>query len=444
MPLADGFLLVDADGRFARLSWDDGDDALTVTPLSLRVPTNFDQFDADAPPAAMRRHFRVADLVVQDVADRVRVLVSHHFWHGDRGCWVVRVSEATLSRDSLTVGSPEWRTLFEAKPCLPMRRGIRAPPFQGLEMGGAMVLIDRTHLLVALGDQGFDGVNDELAVSQDPAADYGKTVLIDLDNGKVEHFSSGHRNPQGLVLDASGTIWLTEHGPQGGDELNRIERGGNYGWPLVTFGTQYTAPWPSSRTPGEHTGFHLPTFTWTPSIGPSSVIEAGSQSVPGWEHDLIVAALSGMRLSRVRVRDSRVIYVEPIPTGLTIRDVAQGAGGRIVLWNDEGVVVSVRPARQERSGARLFGLCSACHPVGGDRDQSRGPDLIGVFQRYVAAAPGFDFSPALKSAGGKWTEARLSEFLRDPQAFASGTTMQFAGMPDENERSMLIAHLRRF
>jgi len=88
---------------------------------------------------------------------------------------------------------------------------------------------------------------------------YGKTILIHLDDGTSEIYSLGHRNPQGLYVTPEGAIWSTEHGPQGGDELNLIVRGANYGWPLVTYGTDYgSAAWPLSHVQGRHDGYQQP------------------------------------------------------------------------------------------------------------------------------------------------------------------------------------------
>ena len=447
VPLRKGYLVVDAEGRFARLEWQGQGDSLSVRPLALRAPLNADQFVADVPQAGWRT-FRVADLLAQEIGERVRVLVSHHFWHRDRRCWVVRLSETTIpsggvAGDAAVPG--EWRTIFESRPCLPIESASKGIVFMGHVIGGAMALADSAHLLLALGDHELDGVNADQALAQDPAADYGKTLIIDLRSGRADHLTTGHRNPQGLVIDSSGTAWLTEHGPQGGDELNRIERGSNYGWPIVTYGTEYGgAPWPLNRTPGEHAGFRLPVYAWTPSIGPSAVIAIRRNSVPAWQGDLLVASLRRESLWRLRIREGRVIYAEPIPIGLQIRDVAEGLDGRIVLWNDEGVLVSIRPSSTESRGARLFGQCTGCHTVGNGRTHGIGPDLAGIFRRRVASAPGFAYSPALIQFGRRWSEERLLNYLRDPQAVVPGTTMRFSGLPNLEDREALVGYLKSF
>jgi cytochrome c2 len=441
-PLGDGFLLVDAIGRFWRISWGQSGDTLALTPLALRVPMNRDAFNRDAPPPVRRDSFRVADLIVRSSGSSTQLLVSHHYWNHDRQCWTVRLSETALPDNASVVAA--WRTVFESQPCEPFSSGKKGTMFAGFQIGGAMALVDDGHVLLALGDHELDGVNAERSVSQDPAVDYGKTLLIDLDTGHAEHYTVGHRNPQGVVIASNGEIWATEHGPQGGDELNHIDRGGNYGWPLVTLGTDYGGvPWPGSRTPGEHTGFVLPIYSWVPSMGVSAVIQPTAATVPAWQGDLLVASLDGQTLWRCRIREHRAVYAEPIHIGMRIRDLAESPKGRIVLWNDAGVLVSIQMSHQADRGAQLFAQCAGCHAFGEGPAQRSGPDLGTVFHRQIGSLPGYNFSPALLRVGGRWSDHLLSEFLRDPQAFAPGTTMLFKGMPSSDDREALIAYLKK-
>ena len=145
---------------------------------------------------------------------------------------------------------PEWKTLYETTPCLPVRGEGRRHgiPFVGYLGGGRMALLDEQTLLLAVGDFGFDGVASVEAQAQNSATSYGKTIAINIADGRAALFPLGHRNPQGLFVDRSGTIWSTEHGPQGGDELNRLERDKNYGWPYATDGTDYGSfSWPLNK-----------------------------------------------------------------------------------------------------------------------------------------------------------------------------------------------------
>jgi len=285
---------------------------------------------------------------VQEIGDRLRLFVSHHRWKRDEACSVVRISTIEGERDVVLGGGPglTWRTLFETRPCLPIQHGNRGHPFQGNHVGGRLALMNERQLLFSVGDHGFDGWDAEPSFPQDESTSYGKTLLIDIESGAAEVFSRGHRNPQGLYIDRDGAIWLTEHGPKGGDELNRIRRGANYGWPLVTYGTTYGSQhWPLSEQQGGHDGYEQPYHSWTPSIAVSSLIRVRDHSFPPWRDDLLVSSLNDMSIWRLRVREERIVYLERIPIGHRIRDIAQGNDGRIVLWTDEGALISLEPAR---------------------------------------------------------------------------------------------------
>ena len=136
-----------------------------------------------------------------------------------------------------------------------------------------MVFDESGHLDVAFGDQDYDGVLNPALAPQDDTSSHGKSFSIDVDTLDVRIIAKGLRNPQGLVVGRDGDLWETEHGPEGGDELNRIEEGANFGWPYVTLGTEYNQfGWPLSTTQGRHQGYDLPVFAWNPSIGVSNLI----------------------------------------------------------------------------------------------------------------------------------------------------------------------------
>ena len=131
--------------------------------------------------------------------------------------------------------APGWKTIYETAPCLPIhgenrRHGI---PFVGYFGGGRMALLDAQTLLLTVGDFGFDGVASVQAHAQDAATSYGKTVAINIADGRTSAVQSQVIGIlRASTSSKSGSIWSTEHGPQGGDELNRLVRGANYGWPL--------------------------------------------------------------------------------------------------------------------------------------------------------------------------------------------------------------------
>ena len=443
--LGDGFLLTTGDGELYRLHWVEGTDFLTVEELGTRVPLNVDEFAADVGPRVHIPWFRVADLLVRETGDGLRLLASHHRWKDETGCFVLRVSALTTSRDALAGGElgSDWETLFETEPCLPIEDHPRGHVFAGLRAGGRMATLDSARVLLTVGDHGFDGWKSDRALPRDPDADYGK-ILVLRGDGSAETFSVGHRNPQGLHVDRSGTVWSTEHGPEGGDELNRIVRGGDYGWPVETYGTAYgDVAWPRSREAEGAPETRSPFYAWVPSVGVSNLLSVGPSSFSRWEGDLLVASLKGRSLFRVETDDRDVAYVERVGIGERIRDLVQGPGGRIVLWTDGGGFVSLRPAVSTDRGAVLFRRCVGCHAADEGHAPGRAPDLGGIVGREVASLEGYEYSAALRSVDGRWTRARLDSFLTDPRTYAPGTKMGAPGVVDEADRDALIDYLAR-
>lgn len=154
-----------------------------------------------------------------------------------------------------------------------------------------------------------------------------------------EIWSYGHRNPQGLDYHpATGRLWSTEHGPQGGDELNLILPGLNYGWPVIGFGVNYVTATPIHAA-SEREGMEQPTTYWTPSIGASGLIVYEGDAFPRWRGDLFAGGLARThrRLSRVRTDDEgRVVAREPLLQDVyRLRDVRQGPDGFIYLATDD-------------------------------------------------------------------------------------------------------------
>jgi glucose/arabinose dehydrogenase len=150
-------------------------------------------------------------------------------------------------------------------------------------------------------------------------------------------YSYGHRNPQGLAVHPeTGQIWATEHGPKGGDELNLIKGGGNYGWPVVTHGRQYGTGAPIGEGTSKP-GMVDPVTFWTPSPAPSGLDFYQGDKFPAWQGDLFSGNLAGTRLIRIRLTGGQVIEQEDLLPGTIgrIRDVRTGPNGYIYLLTDE-------------------------------------------------------------------------------------------------------------
>lgn len=167
--------------------------------------------------------------------------------------------------------------------------------------------------------------------------------FLDTKDAYPSIWSYGHRNPQGLVFDLSGALWDTEHGPRGGDELNLIEKGRNYGWPTVSFGINYNgAPF---RTPWGDPAIAMPVYRWLPSIGVCGLDLARGPAFEKWKGDLIAGGLSGTNVDRIRIKDGRVTEREELVFGMgRVRDVSTAPDGTIyVVLNDPDKVVRLVP-----------------------------------------------------------------------------------------------------
>ena len=220
--------------------------------------------------------------------------------------------------------------------------------------GSRLVFARDGKLFVTLGER-----NSQRALAQDLGTHLGKVVRITADGGvpadnpfagragaRPEIWSYGHRNPQGATLDpATGRLWIVEHGPRGGDEINLPEAGRNYGWPVITYGREYHGPAIGEGTAKE--GMEQPLHFWIPSIAPSGMTFHDGRGNPAWKGQLFVGALAAGQLVRLEFgADGKVRLEERIPVGLRVRDVREGPDGALYLLTDEddGRVLRVAPA----------------------------------------------------------------------------------------------------
>ena len=152
-----------------------------------------------------------------------------------------------------------------------------------------------------------------------------------------EIYSLGHRNPQGAALGPDGALWLVEHGPQGGDEVNRIVAGRNYGWPVITYGENYGGG-PIGEGITARAGLEQPLKHWTPSIAPSGMAWLRSDRYgPGWQNSLFVGSLKFRYLSRLVFDNGRLVREERLlpEIGARVRDVREGPDGLLYLLTDD-------------------------------------------------------------------------------------------------------------
>ena len=212
---------------------------------------------------------------------------------------------------------------------------------------------------IAFDDQGYlwisSGDRQKFTPSQDMQSTIGKIVrlhddgTIPADNPFVDYYdvdafvddegvypeiwSLGHRNPLGMTFDLDGRLWVAEMGPAGGDELNRIERGGNYGYPAVSNGEHYDG----RSIPNHDTNpdFNAPELWWTPTISPGNIIAYSGDAFPEWRGNLLIAGLSSRAIIRIEIDGDSAVEAERFPMGAPIRGIYQGPGGGLWVLEDE-------------------------------------------------------------------------------------------------------------
>lgn len=168
--------------------------------------------------------------------------------------------------------------------------------------------------------------------------------LYDTGRIRAQMWSYGHRNPLGLAFDNAGRLWNTEMGPQGGDELNLVRKGGNYGYPKASNGDHYDGRDIPDHRPGD--GFEAPKVYWNPAISPGSLMIYSGNLFKAWQGDAFIGALGGEALIRVDLDGENAVKADQWPMGTRIREVEQGPDGAIWLLTDgkDGKLLRLTPA----------------------------------------------------------------------------------------------------
>lgn len=222
---------------------------------------------------------------------------------------------------------------------------VQEPPSPSpMHYGSRLVFDGADHVFVTTGEH---SVPEERVFAQDLDKTYGKVIRVSLDGEAPEDnpfvgtdgaqpaiWSLGHRNIQAAALDASGQLWIVEHGPKGGDELNRVEAGKNYGWPVISYGVNY-----SGSDIGEGIavadGMEQPRYYWDPVIAPSGLAFYDGELFADWQGDALIGAMSPGGLMRLKLDGDKVIGEERLlPDEGRIRDVAIDAAGAIIVITD--------------------------------------------------------------------------------------------------------------
>ncbi|WP_245798409.1 PQQ-dependent sugar dehydrogenase [Cnuella takakiae] len=221
------------------------------------------------------------------------------------------------------------------------------PAYNGTMHYGGRIVVDGTgNLIISTGERSDLATRPQ---AQDPASGLGKIIRITkegqpapgnptISQQRPEFYSLGHRNPQGLALHpTTGDLWESEMGPRGGDEINRIQPGKNYGWPTIGYGLEY-----SGQKVGEgitqKEGLEQPVYYWDPVLSPSGMTFYNSDGIAEWNNNLFITGLSSKHIARLVIRDNKVVGEERLLAGENqrFRDITQGKDGALYTVTDEG------------------------------------------------------------------------------------------------------------
>lgn len=261
------------------------------------------------------------------------------------GMSVTAAARGVLSEDMSEV--TEFEDIFVQEP----------PSPTPMHYGSRLVFDGEGHVYVTTGDHFTE---EERDLAQDLGTTYGKIVRVGLDGSVPEDnpfadqdgaigsiWSYGHRNIQSAALDGEGRLWIVEHGPQGGDELNLVEPGNNYGWPVVSYGEQYSGEPIGSGEETHDPDFTEPRYYWDPVIAPSGLVFYTGEMFAEWQGDALIGALVPGELVRLEIDADTVTGEERLLSDHgRIRDVAIDDEGAILVITDQedGALLRLTPA----------------------------------------------------------------------------------------------------
>jgi glucose/arabinose dehydrogenase len=224
---------------------------------------------------------------------------------------------------------------------------------RGHHFGSRIVFDDAGYVYFTIGDRGEHFVNP-----QDLTKDGGKVYRLKDDgtipednpfyntpNAKKAIYSYGHRNQQGMIIHPeTRQIWTHEHGPQGGDEINIIAKGKNYGWPTITYGINYDNSIITEKK--EMEGMEQPLYYYIPSIAPSGMAFINSNKYPGWKGNLLIGSLRFQYLERLEIKNGKVAYREKLLTDMgRVRNVKMGPDGYIYAGIENKGIIKIIPVQ---------------------------------------------------------------------------------------------------
>jgi aldose sugar dehydrogenase len=239
-------------------------------------------------------------------------------------------------------------------------RGVPELPEHNFSMkqGGRIAFAHDGSLFMSVGDRDGNKKSDyDQQLAQKLDIDVGKIIHLTPDGSpapdnpflnkpgvRPEIWATGIRSPEGMTFAPDGTLWETEHGPRGGDELNRIQKGKNYGWPIITHGIDYPGG-PIGDGITAKDGLEQPVYYWDPVIAPSGLAAYHGKLFPAWNHSLLAGGLRGLGVYRLEIKNGKVVAEEPLLSDLhtRIRDVRVGPDGAVYVLTEQKALLKLTP-----------------------------------------------------------------------------------------------------
>ena len=275
--------------------------------------------------------FAITDIaILSEKGASLSLLISFPEYNRNNSCVTLvlyRYSLTLAAKPKLTRGK-QW---FKSSPCVPVSAVQHA--------AGRIEVIDSKSAYLTTGDLGFPRINNRSARGT-------LGSIYKVDGNGAQRISQGHRNPQGVLLIGK-DLYISEHGPRGGDELNLVEQGKDYGWPFVTYGEPYgSGDYVRPSATGTHDGFTKPLFYWVPSVAPTELVQLPQDSAWGkWAGQLVMGTLRENALIFIELTSQKVVgEVSNVNVGERIRDLEVDNTGTIIATTDGGELLFISPS----------------------------------------------------------------------------------------------------
>lgn len=271
--------------------------------------------------------FAITDIgILAESATRADLLISFPTYNRAKDCVSVHLYRYTLnlaSKISLTRG----KLWFKSNPCVPVSAVQHA--------AGRLAVIDKKSAYLTIGDLGYSEIDNV-----NRRGDLGSVFRVSATTR--EKISTGHRNQQGILLIGK-DLYTSEHGPRGGDELNIIEKGVDYGWPAVTYGEPYSSgDYVRPKETGSHDGYRKPLTYWVPSVAPTELVQLSGSQWGSWAGQIVMGTLREESLIFIELLDPKKVgKLTTHPVNERIRDLEIGAQGEMIATTDSGKLLFI-------------------------------------------------------------------------------------------------------